>query len=56
MEAVDSEVSVGIECFVNNFTPIHMTYKYRYTDFVVHEIDPSGALVKFEKEDLEGRC
>lgn len=53
MEAVDSEVSVGIECFVNNFSPIHMAYKYRYTDFVVHEIEPNGKLVKFDKEDLE---
>lgn len=54
MEAVDSEVVVGIESFINDHDPIHMAYKYRYTDFVVHEIDTSGELVKCEKEDLEG--
>lgn len=54
MEAIDSEVKVGIESFINEYQPVHLAYKYRYTDFVVHEIDTAGNLVKCEKEDLEG--
>ncbi len=52
---IDSELLVGIEKYVNElFKPLHFAYKYRYSDFIVHEVQVDGSLVPYNKEDLEG--
>lgn len=51
----DAEKRVGINCFINEFSAIQFTYKYRYTDFVVHEIGKDKQPVRFVAEDLEGK-
>ena len=53
MEPIDSELLVGITQFVENHKSISFTYKFRYTDFVVHEIGLDKKLVPYDKENIE---
>lgn len=50
---IDTEHQVGIFSFLTNHKPLSFAYKYRYTDFVVHEIGTDKQLVPCDKEDLE---
>lgn len=53
--AEDAEILVGITCFLHNSHPVNFTYKYRYTDFVVHEIALNNELVPFTPVNISGR-
>lgn len=53
MEKLDAEEVVGIGQFLYSHTPIMFAYKYRFSDFVVHEIGTDGNRVPYVKEDLE---
>lgn len=52
----DAEAQVGITEFVTQgLSPVMFSYKYRYSDFVVHEIGTDKKLIPFVPEDIAGR-
>lgn len=51
----DSEVQVGITKFLNDFPPAPCSYKYRFSDFIVEEIDLEGNILKCDLDAHAGK-